>query len=415
MPERYGTKFLCIVGIVVMMLAALSACAQDTGPNFQNQTPITIGFSYSTTGDFSSDGPFVKQGYELWADTINNNGGLLGRPVQLVGIPDNSDPAKITANYQQLITSDHVDLLFGPFSTLLSKSASVVANQHGYAMVEGSGGGPTVFNRGLDNIFDVSLPVANNLISFAFYILSLPQDERPKTAAYATEDDPFTQPQIDLARKLLEQGGVKTVYYHVYPAATTKDYTPFANAVVESGAQVDVLGTLLPDVSAFINTFKQERYNPQALIATAGPDAGSDFSKNIGGSKFTEGVFFPNGWYPEADNFQNAQMVQDYVATYGGTPDDINADVAEAYSVGQVVSQAIEKTQSIDNGALIKELHSGDTFNSVQGPVRFDSTGQNNLALAYLFQWQGGRIEPVYPSFVAAANPEFPKQQWPVA
>jgi branched-chain amino acid transport system substrate-binding protein len=414
MPERYSKKFLCIVSIGIMMLVALSACAQNTVPNFQNQTPIRIGFSYSTSGDFSSDGPFTKQGYELWANTINNNGGLLGRPVQLVGIPDNSDPAKITANYQQLITVDHVDLVFGPFSTLLVKSASVVANQHGYAMVEGSGGGPTVFNRGLDNIFDVSLPVANNLVSFALYILSLPQDERPKTAAYATEDDPFTQPQIDLARKLLEQGGVKTVYYHVYPAATTKDYTPFANAIVESGAQVDVLGTLLPDVTAFINTFKQQRYNPQALIATAGPDAGSDFIKAVG-IKSTQGVFVPNGWYPKADNFQNAQMVQDYVATYGGTAGDINADVAEAYSVGQVVSQAIEKIQSINNAALIKELHSGDTFNSVQGAVKFDNSGQNGLALAYLFQWQNGVIIPVYPSFVAAANPEFPKQQWPAA
>ncbi len=414
MPERYGTKFLCIAGIAIMMLAGLSACAQNAAPNFQNQTPIRIGFSYSTTGDFSSDGPFVKQGYQLWANTINNNGGLLGRPVQLVGIPDNSDPAKITANYRQLITVDHVDLVFGPFSTLLTKSASIVANQHGYAMVEGSGGGPTVFSRGLDNIFDVSLPVADNLISFALYVLSLPQDERPKTAAYATEDDPFTQPQVDLAKKLLEQGGVKTVYYHVYPADTTKDYTPFANAVIESGARVDVLGTLLPDVTAFINTFKRQRYNPQALIATAGPDGGSNFIKAVG-LKSTEGVFVPNGWYPEANNFQNAQMVQDYVATYGGTANGINADVAEAYSVGQVVSQAIEKIQSINNAALIRELHSGDTFNSVQGPVKFDSTGQNTLALAYLFQWQHGTFIPVYPSFVAAANPEFPKQQWPVS
>jgi len=417
MPERYGvwiTKLLCIAGVIIIALAGLSACGQNATPNFQNQTPIRIGFSFSTVGDFSADGPFLKQGYQLWADTINSNGGLLGRPVQLVGIPDNSDPAKAAANYQQLITVDHVDLVFGPFSTLLTKATSVAVNRYGYAMVEGSGGGPSVFSRGLDNVFDVSLPVANNLISFALYILSLPQNERPKTAAYATEDDPFTQPQIDLARKLLEQGGLKTVYYHVYPAATTKDYTPLANAVVESGAQVDILGTLLPDVTGFINTFKRQRYNPQALIATAGPDAGADFIKAVG-LKSTEGVFVPNGWYAEANNFQNAQMVQDYVATYGGTADGINADVAEAYSVGQVVSQAIEKIQNINNAALIRELHSGDTFNTVQGPVKFDSTGQNILALSYLFQWQHGTFNPVYPSFVAAENPEFPKQQWPVS
>ncbi len=161
MPQRYGIRnIICIACIATMALVGLSACGQST-PDFQNQKPIKIGFSYSISGDFSADGPPTKQGYQLWADTINKNGGLLGRPVQLVTIPDNSDPAKVTANYQQLITVDHVDLVFGPFSTLLTKPASLVANHYGYAVVEGSGGGPSVFNRGLDNVFDVSLPVAN--------------------------------------------------------------------------------------------------------------------------------------------------------------------------------------------------------------------------------------------------------------
>src|SRR5260370_5501892 len=213
MPERYSAwirNSICIACIAIMALVGLSAgCGQST-PGFQNEKPIKIGLSYSTSSDCSADGPASKQGYQLWADTINKNGGLLGRPVQLVAIPDNSDPAKVAANYQQLIAVDHVDLVFGPFSTLLTKSASVVANKYGYAMVEESGGCPTVFNRGLNNIFDVCLPVANNLVTFAYYILSLPQVHRPKTASYATEDDPFTQPQVDLARHLLETGGVIT-------------------------------------------------------------------------------------------------------------------------------------------------------------------------------------------------------------
>jgi len=351
----------------------------------------------------------MKQGYQLWADTINANGGLLGRPVQLLMLDDKSDPDQVAKNYETLITTDHVDLLFGPFSTLLTKPASTVANQHGYAMVEGAGGGPSVFARGLRNVFDVSLPVTNNLATFALYILSLPQSLRPKTAAYATEDDPFTQPQVDLARSMLESGGVKTVYYHVYPEATTKNYTPFADATIQSNADIVVLGTLLQDAAAFINRFHQQLYNPKALIATAGPDLGNDFVKAVGGVSSTEGVFVPNGWYPAASNFQNAAMVQAYLAKYGGTADTINGDIAEAYSVGQVIQQAVTKIHSLDNTALINELHSGETFNTVQGTTQFDATGQNTLSLAYLFQWQHGQFLSVYPSSVAAENPEFPK------
>src|SRR6202023_3914630 len=102
----------------------------------------------------------------------------------------------------------------------------------------------SVFTAGLNNIFDVSPPVANLLVSFTQYLLSLPPGQRPTTAAYATQNDPFTQPQVDTAKSLLEQGGVKTVSYQVYPAETT-DYTPIAQKMVSSGAQVIVTGTLL--------------------------------------------------------------------------------------------------------------------------------------------------------------------------
>ena len=410
MLERFADRIrtsLSIIAIIVMALGGLTACAQNTTDN--NQTPITVGASLSLSGDFGGDGPAMKQGYQLWADTVNKNGGLLGRPVQLVILDDKSDPDQTTKNYKKLINVDHVNLVFGPFSTLLTKQAAPVAQAAGYALIEGAGGGPSVFENGWKNLFAVSLPVANNLTTFANYILSLPRSMRPKTAAYATSDDPFTEPQLRKAELLLVMGGVKTAY-DTNPAydstkITGNAVTPYAERVVQSHADVVLLGTLLPEVAAYIHVFKKEHYTPKAIIATAGPDLGQDFVKAVGGVKSTEGVFVPNGWYPQADNFQNAQMVQDYLAQYGGTADQINADVAEAYSVGQVLEQAVNKIQSIDNAKLIALLHSGVVLNTVQGSVQFDEAGQNSLAIAYLFQWQEGQFLPVYPSSVAVQNP----------
>src|SRR2546423_2684586 len=182
-------------------------------PAAASQEPIKIGASLSLSGDFSADGMAFQQGYQLWADTINKNGGLLGRQVQLDIVSDASSPDQVQTNYQTLISVHHDDLVFGPFSTLLTKPASVVANRYGYAFVEGAGGGPSGFNRGLHNLFDVSLPVANNLVAFANYIQTLPASQKPTSIAYATEDDPFTQPQIDTAKALFEQQGIKTASY----------------------------------------------------------------------------------------------------------------------------------------------------------------------------------------------------------
>jgi branched-chain amino acid transport system substrate-binding protein len=399
--------------ILLFVVACGGTSTASTTPTPANTTPIKIGISLSFSGDFSADGQAFQQGYQLWANDVNKAGGLLGRQVQLDIVNDNSNPDQAQTNYQTLITVHKDDLVFGPFSTLLTKPASVVASRYGYAFVEGAGGGPSVFTRGLHNIFDVSLPVANNLVAFAHYIQTLPSSQRPTSIAYATEDDPFTQPQVDTARTLFEQEGIKTASYQVYPAETT-DYNPIADKMIASGAQVVVVGTLLPDVSAFIQRFKQQHYNPKALIATAGPDQGAQFTKAIGGVASAEGIMVPNGgWFAQATTPGNAQMVQEYIAKYGGTADSISSDVAEAYSVGEVVQQAAKKINSIDNAKLIAELHSSDTYQTVQGPVKFDDTGQNVAATAYLFQWQKGSLVPVYPANVASAQPVYPKPNWP--
>jgi branched-chain amino acid transport system substrate-binding protein len=408
-PSAWLRNLVCIAGVALIVAAGLAGCAQQSNTN-QPSGPIKIGISLSLSGDFSADGTAFQQGYNLWKDYVNAHGGLLGRQVQLDIVSDASSPEQVATNYQKLITVDKVDLVFGPFSTLLTKAADVVANRYGYAFPEGAGGGPSVFTQGLNNVFDVSLPVANNLNSFANYILSLPPSQRPISAAYATEDDPFTQPQIDTAKQILQAGGVRTAYYKVYPSETT-DFTPIASGIINSGAQVVVAGTLLPDISAFMQDFRQQHYNPQALIATAGPDQGTQFLQAVGGAKEAEGVFVPNGWYPGLSTFQNQQMVQAYIAKYGGTPDSISSDVAEAYAVGQVVDQAVTANHSLDNAKLISTLHSS-TFNSVQGPVKFDSTGQNTAAQAFLFQWQNSSLIPVFPADQAKSPPEFPKPSW---
>src|SRR5205823_12987953 len=253
----HGTA-LNTIGIFMLVLVACRACGQSaTTSTNQPQSPIKIGISVSLSGDFSADGKATEQGYQLWADTVNKNGGLLGRKIQLSFLSDASSTTQVVTNYQKFITADHVDLVLGPYSTLLTKPSSVVANRYGYAMIEGAGGGPSIFTQGLHNLFDVSPPVANLLVSFTQYLLSLPAGQRPTTAAYATQDDPFTQPQVDTARKLLEQGGVKTASYQVYPSETT-DYTPIAQKMIASGAQVIVTGTLLPDIVAHIQAFKQQ-------------------------------------------------------------------------------------------------------------------------------------------------------------
>jgi branched-chain amino acid transport system substrate-binding protein len=390
-----------------------SSSSSGGGSGGASKSPITIGASLSLSGDFASDGQNFQKGYMLWAADVNKAGGLLGHPVKLDIISDASSPTQVVTNYQKLISSDHDQLVFGPFSTLLTVPSSKVVNRYGYAFVEGAGGAPAAFGNGLHNIFDVSLPVIDNLIPFAKWIVSLPASERPKTAAIATSNDPFTEPQLPLAASILQGAGIKILYNKVFPAEVT-DYAPIATSVASTKADVMLLGSVdVPTVSAFIHAFIQQHYNPKAFIATAGPDQGTAFLKAIGGAGNAEAAMFPNGWYPGYANAQSQQMVSEYVAKYGGTAAGVGADVAEAYSVGQVVAQAVAATHSFDNAKIISYLHSGVTLNSVQGPVKFDSLGENGAAAAFVFQWQKGNQVQVLPVGASGSKaPEYPKPNW---
>jgi branched-chain amino acid transport system substrate-binding protein len=122
---------------------------------------------------------------------------------------------------------------------------------------------------------------------------------------------------------------------------------------------------------------------------------------------------YPNGWYPGYANADSQKLVNEYVAKYGGTPSDVNADVAEAYSVGQAVAQAVAATHSLDNAKIISYLHSGQTLNSVQGPVKFNSLGENGAAAAFVFQWQKGNQVQVLPVGSTGSKPVvYPKPNW---
>jgi len=408
----FSRNAFAMSAVAVLGVTTLAACtsasnsSSSASPASKPGTPITIGASLSLTGDFSADGQAFEKGYQLWARDVNANGGILGRPVKLTILNDNSTPNQVVTNYQTLFGADHVDLAFGPFSSLLTAPASSVAARYGMAFVEGAGGAPAVFdtpsNQADHNVFDVSLPIADEMVPFVHWIAELPPGQRPKTAAYPMAQDPFADPPVQLAQTELEQLGVQTVYSNIFPEEVSS-YKPAADKVAATNAQLVVLGsTDVPTVAAFMSAFEDQHYKPRLFIAAAGPDQGSAFTSVVGLGN-AEGMMVPDGWYPGYSNAASKRMVQEYVARYGGTASSVNADVAEAYSVGQVIEQAVIATGGTDNTKIINYLHSDVTLSTVQGPVKFDALGENGAAAAFVFQWQNGSFSQVLPANTAGS------------
>jgi branched-chain amino acid transport system substrate-binding protein len=386
----------------------LAACGNPHS-TAQAPTTLTIGISLSLTGDFSDPGKAAERGYQLWQKTVNAKGGVLGRTVQLKIVDDASSPNQAVSNYQNLINRDHVDLVFGPFSSLLTIPSSVVVNRYHYAFIEPAGGGPAVFSQNLHNLFFVQpAPTTQGGMVFADYILSLPADQRPKTAAYPSLDDPFASPIADAVRQRFEAAGIKTVYNAVYPAETT-DLTPIMSKVAAANPDVVVGGTQSQDAYGDVRAMIQLKWAPKWLYLSNGANAPVDFPSAVGLAN-TEGIFSSGDWFSGSTATGSAAFIAAYFKAYGGTAAQIDSTSAEAYSCGMLLEEVAAKTGKIDNATIISTLHSG-TWPTLEGNLSWDSSGAPQGSYL-LEQWIGGRLEAVYPANRAQHPPVTEPLAW---
>src|ERR1041385_7761932 len=91
---------------LLMLLATGAARAAE---------PIRVGFSMALTGGNASIGKQILVAFQIWRDDVNAQGGLLGRPIELVYYDDQTNPSSVPGIYAKLLDVDKVDLLVGPY------------------------------------------------------------------------------------------------------------------------------------------------------------------------------------------------------------------------------------------------------------------------------------------------------------
>ncbi len=106
--------------------------------------PIKIGLSNSLTGAAAAPGASVEKGVNLQIETVNANGGVNGRPLELIEYDDKSDVPTAIANLNKLIQEDQVFATIGPFAQFMQEPARQIAEQTQTPMV---GDGPATLDQ----------------------------------------------------------------------------------------------------------------------------------------------------------------------------------------------------------------------------------------------------------------------------
>jgi branched-chain amino acid transport system substrate-binding protein len=401
------TRLRLLLGAILMVLAlTVVACGDDDdgggGGGGDSSEPIKIGTSLPLTGEFSEPGKAARQGYEVWVELTNEKGGLLGRDVEIIVKDDASNQNTIVSDYNALISRDQVDLLLGTFSSLLNLPASAVAERNRMLFVEPAGGAPELFDRGFKYLFFAQQATADHQGDlFAEYVSNLPADQRPKTAAYPTLDDPFAQPTSEGIENILEEAGIESVYRKTY-TIDNPNLDAIANAVKASGADLVVHGATFEDGVSMVRALRKANFTPDILYQTTAPSLGDQYSKAIG-RETTEGIFYGVSHSKEAATPGNEEFVKKYQEMFGGT--EVPEDAADAYATAQVMEAAVKAVGSVakeDQLKLADWLRENEV-DTILGPLSWDEAGRPQGEFL-VGQWQDGVPEIILPEEAATAE-----------
>jgi branched-chain amino acid transport system substrate-binding protein len=266
--------------------------------------------------------------------------------------------------------------------------------------VEPAGGSPKMFDRGFKYLFFAQQATADKQGKvFAEYIAGLPEDQRPKTAAYPTIDDPFAAPNVEGIRTILEAAGVETVYQETY-AIDTKNFDTIVTAMKAANPDMVIHGAVFEDGVGLTRAMLKADFTPEWFYETSAPSLGAQYSDAIGVEN-TEGVLFAISHAPTADTPGNAEFVAKYKEMYDGN--EPPEDAADAFAAGQVLQAAAEAVGSIDDQQAMADWLRANTVSTILGDLDWNDDGSPNGEFL-IGQWQGGKVQFVLPQEFATTD-----------
>ena len=368
---------------------------------------IKIGAALSETGKYSVEGKDSRQGYDTWADWVNNDYGGIELPdgryqVEIVYYDDESDADTAANLVQKLIDEDEVQFLLGPYSSGLTTGASAISEAAGIIMIEGNGTSDSLFERGFQNLFLVAT-IGSDYTKTGVEAFAA---QGAKTAVVAYEDTSFPTAVAQGAIKHLEANGIEVLAVETYPANPT-DLTPIISKFRELEPDIFIGGGHYVDAVLFLNASEDVGFTPDGMLITVGP-SNPKLVDELGDS--VNGVLGPTQW--EASMAYEGQWLGTagaYAARYEGLWGEPPVyQSASATASALALHVAIEQAGTTDTDAVRSALQ-GMTIDTFYGPIQFDDRGVNTGKPMGTVQVQDGIINVVAPSAAAVAAFIYPK------
>lgn len=346
--------------------------------------PIKIGLYGTITGTNALAGEMLEKGATLAIEEINAEGGVNGRPLELVVYDDKSSPEGAVKAVTRLVEVDQVIAMVGSNSSPNILAGADITEEAGVIQV-GAGTSPSYTNAGFNYIFRGT---ANASLPNKAFVEAMVTNGASQIAIVnvATE---YGTSGVASVKELLPSS--MTVVCEEQYQSTDTDFTGQIAKVTASGADSVVLYGTTADSALMIKQLRAAGftgyiYGPEGLgvpdIINVAGDAANDVI-------FGSGAVIPATIEDAANDVEKA-MLTAFVAKYGEMP--VSDVVYRGYDAAKLIAEALRNASDINDPDSIREAFLGITaFEGIAGTYNFSDGSGDGLNTARVYIVKDGK------------------------
>lgn len=354
--------------LVIVVLLAMALGSFGSFASAQEGEPILIGLQGPMTGDYAYEGQGFVKAVQLLVDQVNEEGGLLGRPVELVIEDDAGDPTQSALVADRLIDAGVVAVI-GAYNSTATEPASEIYAEEGILHITPSSTATRLTEKGFTQFFRVCFLDDRQAL---FAVMAMKDVLGAERIGILHDNSTYAKGLADWTRVYAEEAGLTVDFFDAINP-DDQDFTPILTNIGQAGldavyftgyhAQGGLLLRQTKELGLDIQWMMGNASNNPEMVEIAGVDAAA-------GTFITTEPLPQDLEYPEAVEF-----VEAFTEAYGEPPASVWwLLAAEAFNV---IAHAIEETGSTDTEVLADYLHNDfKDYPGLSGPILgFDEKG----------------------------------------
>ncbi len=364
------SKRTCLAALAAT-LAWPAAMAQAPA----GKAPIRIGEinSYSAIPQFTQ--PY-RQGWQLAVEEINQAGGLLGRPVEVIARDDAGKPEEALRHAVELTAKEKVDVLAGGFLSNVGLALADHAQKNKRLFVASEPlTDAIVWEKGNRYTFRLR---ASTYMQSAMLVEEAAKLPAKRWATIAPNYE-YGQSAVASFKELLKAKRPDVEFVsEQWPALGKLEAGTTLAATMQSRPEAIFNVTFGADLARLVREGNQRGIFPKTPVVSllSGEPEYLDVLKDE----------TPRGWivtgYPwdQIDAREHASFAANYLRRFGENP---KLGSVVGYATMQAIFAAINRAKSLDNEKLVTAMR-GLKFSSPFGPVEFRAIDQQSTMGAYV-------------------------------